>query len=210
MCFFLLTRFLPELILDQGSWRTRRLLKAQSCSVTPQGTHAAGCCGWSTCTTLLLLFSQRRLVYCLIMDGLSAAASGIAVVSIAIQLAESVKKLHDFWSSVKDAPDEVRAFRKDLGLLSTILSKIEREENQYGTSPETLEVLENCKEQVASLTALVRNISPGFEAASRRARKWSALKAAFKKDKRLEFRDCLRETKITLILARQSSRSVSS
>jgi len=64
------------------------------------------------------------------MDDLSAATSGIAVVSIAIQLADSVTKLHYFWGSVKDAPDEAPVSRKDLELLSTILGKIKREENE--------------------------------------------------------------------------------
>jgi hypothetical protein len=36
------------------------------------------------------------------MDGLSAAASGIAVVSLAIQLAESLKKLHEFFEAVHE------------------------------------------------------------------------------------------------------------
>jgi hypothetical protein len=35
------------------------------------------------------------------MDGLSVAASGIAVGSIAVQLMDSIKKLLDFWCSVK-------------------------------------------------------------------------------------------------------------
>lgn len=55
------------------------------------------------------------------MEGLSAAASGIAVVSIAVQLANSIKSLCEFWGSVQDAPDDIRAIVKELGLLSAVL-----------------------------------------------------------------------------------------
>jgi len=133
------------------------------------------------------------------MDGLSNAASGIAVVSIAIQLADSVKKLYDFWSSVKDAPESIRAIAKELELLSGILDKIEH--GQHGTGSEISNVLESCREQVASLVTIVNSLVPGFEAESRRTRTWSSLKAVFKKDKVAEFRMCLAETKITLNLA---------
>lgn len=149
------------------------------------------------------------IVYYLIMDGLSVAASSFAVLSLATQLADSFKKLYDFWSSFRDAPNDVRTFTKDLKLLSAILSKIELEGKRYGSGSETLDVLESCKEQVASFMTLMRDIIPGFEAESRHTRTWSSLKAAFKKEKILQFRNCLRETKITLILATNSTRLVS-
>ncbi|OBT85963.1 hypothetical protein VE02_04793 [Pseudogymnoascus sp. 03VT05] len=113
------------------------------------------------------------------MDGLSAAASGIAVVSLAIQLAETVKKLHDFWDSVKDPPKHFCAVQTDLQLLSTILEKIDREEDL--SDPYLHDVLKNCEEQVAALVKL--------------------LKAAFKKEKVGEFKSCLHKTMSTLRLA---------
>jgi hypothetical protein len=42
------------------------------------------------------------------MDGLSSGASILAVVSLAIQLADSVKKIYEFWESVQDAPEVIR------------------------------------------------------------------------------------------------------
>lgn len=140
------------------------------------------------------------------MDGLSAAASGITVVSLAIQLAESVKKLHDFWESVKDAPKHFCAIQTDLQLLSTILEKIDREEDL--SDPYIRDVLKNCEGQVASLVATVNDIVPGFKAESRRTRAWATLKAAFKKEKVSEFKSCLQETMSTLRLALMMARLV--
>lgn len=140
------------------------------------------------------------------MDGLSAAASGIAVVSLAIQLAESVKKLHDFWESVKDAPKHFCAIQTDLRLLFTILEKIDREEDL--SDPYIRDVLKNCEGQVASLVTTVSDIVPGFKAESRRTRAWASLKAAFKKEKVAEFKSCLQETMSTLRLALMMARLV--
>lgn len=47
----------------------------------------------------------------------------LAVVSIAVQLAENAKKIYDFWNSVKDAPASVRAVTEDVGLLMRVLSE---------------------------------------------------------------------------------------
>lgn len=138
------------------------------------------------------------------MDGLSAAASGIAVASFTIQLAESVKKLYDFWESVKNAPKHFCAIQTDLGLLSTILEKIDREENL--SDPYLRNVLKNCEGKVELLVKTVSDIVPGFKAESRRTRTWASLKAAFKKEKVRELKSCLEETmsilRLALIMAR--------
>lgn len=53
------------------------------------------------------------------MDGLSAAGSVISIVSVAIQLADSARKLCDFISDIKDAPAEL----EHLGAVSRIYKK---------------------------------------------------------------------------------------
>lgn len=58
------------------------------------------------------------------MDGLSAAASGIAVVSLAIQVADSVQKLHGFLKSIRDAPDEVYRLSSMLIQLKGIVDEV--------------------------------------------------------------------------------------
>ncbi|OBT70485.1 hypothetical protein VE03_00070 [Pseudogymnoascus sp. 23342-1-I1] len=133
------------------------------------------------------------------MDGLSGVASGIAVVSLAIQLAESVKKLCDFWESVKDAPAHFGAIQTDLRLLSMVLEKIDRERDL--SDPCLRDVLKNCEGQVASLHKIVGDIVPGFKAGSRRTRTWASFKAAFKIEKVDEFKSCLQGMMLTLQLA---------
>jgi hypothetical protein len=71
------------------------------------------------------------------MDGLSAGASVISVVSIAIQLADGVKKLLSFWDSVQNAPDNVKAMTKGLGVLSVVLDNIEACQKLHGEDKAT-------------------------------------------------------------------------
>ena len=48
------------------------------------------------------------------MEFLASTASAFAVVSLAVQLAESANKLYEFWASVKDAPDAIQDMVTDL------------------------------------------------------------------------------------------------
>lgn len=70
---------------------------------------------------------------------------GIAVVSLAIQLAGSFIKLYDFWGTVRDAPDEVREIVIDLKLLSRILDELV---NRSDPSPHVRDALIHCDSKV--------------------------------------------------------------
>jgi hypothetical protein len=58
------------------------------------------------------------------MDGLSIAASAFAVVSLAIQLADSVIKISHVCKSYKHAPEQVDQIVGDLDLLRSIFGSI--------------------------------------------------------------------------------------
>ena len=137
------------------------------------------------------------------MDGLSAAASGIAVVGIAIQLADSVKKLCDFWDSVKEAPDDIRMILTDLRLLSNVLAEIAYEE-QHAEPDITLPLaLNRCWSYVNILTALLDKMEPGFASRSCCVRKWTAVKAVMKSRDLAKFQEALERMKCTLLLVQQ-------
>ncbi|KAI9877747.1 MAG: hypothetical protein M1830_002943 [Pleopsidium flavum] len=139
------------------------------------------------------------------MDGLSAAASCIAVGSLSIQLAENTKRLYDFWSSVQDAPKEIQAIIRDLKILLSVLQDIEIEEQTHGPSTSSLinDALESCLEKVVALKNFVNQFESGYASGSRTRRKWSSIKAAFQKDRVEKFRSSINETKFTLGLALQ-------
>ncbi len=78
------------------------------------------------------------------MEGLGAAASVIAVASLALQLFESVKHLCEFWQSISDAPESVRDIAKELYVLSTILASIANSTVPERQNENTKLVLETC------------------------------------------------------------------
>ncbi len=135
------------------------------------------------------------------MEGLAAVASSFAVASIAIQLAENIKKLHSFWDLVQDAPQEVKSIVQDLRLLERILDKIRNHELAYGPDPELSETLNSCASKVNDLLVIVDQFQLGLSSTSRRNRKWSALRVGFRFDTINRFRKSLEEVKSTLILA---------
>ena len=138
------------------------------------------------------------------MEGLSAAASGIAVVSVAIQLAESFKKLSDFWKSIKEAPEDIRAISTDLDLVSSVLAETAREAQHVGPDDTLVAVLDACCGKVKVLTGIVNQIEPGFASTSSRVRRWTAFRAVLKRGELMKFQEALERLKGTLLMVQQN------
>ena len=138
------------------------------------------------------------------MEVLSATASGIAVVSLAFQLAESVKKLYDYWNSIKEAPEDIEAISMDLELLSSILTQIAHEAQHVEPDSNLVPALNGCWVKVRILTTILNEIEPGFASTSLRVRKWTALKAVFKRGQLKKFQEALGSLKCTLLLVQQN------
>ena len=139
------------------------------------------------------------------MAEFATAASAFAVVSIAGQLAVGVKNLYSFWSSIQDALNDIQSLSRELKLFLVILQGIQQSEQRYGPDADTAYVLASCSELVDSLIAITDGLERGFATTSLRRRKWGATKAVFKRNTIKKFQDVLRDTKITLILAQQTS-----
>ena len=137
------------------------------------------------------------------MEGLSAAASGIAVASIAIQLAESFEKLCDFWKSVQNAPENIRAISIDLELLSSVLTQLAHETQHIEPDATLVAVLKGCDIRLKTLTTILHHMEPNFASRKTRVRKWTALKAVMKQGELMKFQEALDSLKGTLLLALQ-------
>lgn len=138
------------------------------------------------------------------MEGLSAAASGITVVSVAVQLADSFKKLCDFWKSIKEAPENIRAISVDLELLSSVLTQIALETQHVEPDATLIAALNSCCVKVKTLSTILNEIEPGFASTKLRVRKWTALKAALKHGDLMKFQETLERLKGTLLLVQQN------
>ena len=137
------------------------------------------------------------------MDG---AASVIAVISIAIQLQDSLKKLHDFWQSVQDAPQDIQTIVNDLALLCDILEHIRVAFDADGSQPGPVveRVLLACNENVKPLDAIVHDLQLDFGSSRRVVRKWAAVKTQWKWEKVKKLPASIDRMKSTLMLVLQS------
>jgi hypothetical protein len=79
------------------------------------------------------------------MDGFSAGASVIAVISLALQRTGCVKDLYEFWSSIRGASDALQAIVDNLKLLSTIAPEIASQRSHCSSSPTMKNVVQECK-----------------------------------------------------------------
>jgi hypothetical protein len=96
------------------------------------------------------------------MDPLSAGATIVTFLSLAIQLADSVQKLHDFWASIETATDDIQNAIEDLQLLAGILRQIAQEEQRLFSTPLqhqlSLNVLRRCHWNIKKLNSMMNEI----------------------------------------------------
>lgn len=101
-----------------------------------------------------------------VMDGLSAAASGIAVVSIAIQMTDSIQKVSDFIESIQEAPEDMKSTFSELQILSSLLKDIRLQNPLLSTNSSAQAVLESLEQKISSFMDLVNRYKPGLNSRS--------------------------------------------
>ena len=122
------------------------------------------------------------------MDGLSAAASGIAVVSLAIQLIQAIQSIQDFLKDVLGAPEEVRRLEQDLVQLASILQDVqvvtEMQLDQSGAPNPRASLLASltaCGEKLLLIQTVVDSAKEKLRKSGRVSRHWESFKLVFKK-----------------------------
>ncbi|KAK6600409.1 hypothetical protein H4I96_07735 [Botrytis cinerea] len=115
------------------------------------------------------------------MDGLSSASAVFAVVSVAVQLAETIHKLVEFWKAVEDAPDNVASIFQELGLLSKILTQSHELAQIHSFSDIFDEALRDCYSKILKLHSKVENTRKNLNSSKLRKRKWAAWKIVLQK-----------------------------
>lgn len=137
------------------------------------------------------------------MDLLSTGAAIVSFLSLAIQLADSVQKLHDFWASIEAATDDIQNTVKDLHLLASILQQIVQEEQRLSSTPLqhqlSLNVLRRCEWNINKLNSMMKGIHTVCAEDNLRNR-LATFKFIFKRPQIKRFQNLLESTKTSLIL----------
>lgn len=121
------------------------------------------------------------------------------VISVTIQLADSLKRLIDLLESVQQAPDDFETLLTDLRLLFKLLDKNERH-SKYADE-NMRDALSFLLKKVVAFMTLVNRYEPGLHSNTQRSRKWSAVKVAFRSKTFEKLRVSIMNIKMTLMLA---------
>lgn len=130
----------------------------------------------------------------------------IAVLSLAIQLGDNARKLHNFWNSIQNGPQEIHNIRLDLEFLASVFEQIHLEAQQQRLPDPLMEsTLRLCSEKIEMVVSLTNDLEPGFSSSKLCVRKWNAFRAALRRKKLRELQKSLDRMKDNLVLVKLNS-----
>ena len=139
------------------------------------------------------------------MEALGGAASVIGVVSLALQVCEKLRNVHDFWQSVKEAPDDIARFSTEIDLFMRWLTVIANNYQRQGFDHKNpnhvaaTDTLRLCLEIVNEMNDGVKDLESRFAAGSL-SRRWVSVNFVFRKDKREKAMQHVERMKTLLII----------
>jgi hypothetical protein len=139
------------------------------------------------------------------MDGLSSASGVFAAVSIAVQLAESIKKIVEFGKAVKDAPTHIRTLFYDLEVLDAVFTRIGQLNNHVAIDNVAEKALQSCQIKLLKLQKAIDQAQLNIKSKSRFRRNWGAFKFALNEAEIQYIQISIEEAKSTLQLVQAQS-----
>ena len=146
------------------------------------------------------------------MDGLSGAASAIAIVSLAVQLVDTVQEIGKFLKNVQDAPKEVLRLLETLEQLQGTLDHVRQLiDHQFlvlrlpGSPVFIVKAMVNCEKQIKALETVVWKARRSLEHEHFLRRTWSSMKTVAKKQDIEDIQCRLRDAKMDLQFALSSN-----
>lgn len=142
------------------------------------------------------------------MEPLSAVASGMAVVSLSLQLVQSTKAITTFLRDIKQAPTELTRLTESLerftGILEDVHQILEEQESKVKISPPAsmFKSLNACKTHLRPLKDIVdRYATSSHGYSSKRSRLWKDLKLGLKAKEISVFEDKIERDMVALNIA---------
>jgi hypothetical protein len=131
-------------------------------------------------------------------------ASGISIGTLAVQIASSIVKLKDYWSQIKEAPEDIRLLLEEIDDLYLLLHGIEDDRAQNPISNSLLDqvsatrCIEHCKRVADRLNDLVYDLEKDITGRKGLKKKWASTKAVLEKAKIDRYKSRL-ETAVKLL-----------
>ena len=137
---------------------------------------------------------------------LGIVASGVSIVSLAAEVARSVRTIKDLWADIKDADKSIKTLIEELETISTVLMDIAEEskdqelETPLRNSNSLARSLNLCHAGARQLRDIVDDIQKNLAS---KGRKWARVRLFLQKDKVTKFRAQLESAKSSLVLSHQ-------
>jgi hypothetical protein len=136
---------------------------------------------------------------------LGVVASGIALGQLADRIIHSIRRLNEFWQSVRDAPRDLKNIVEELEMLGETLLELQ---NGLGRDRKGIELqgtaaakcLRYCNKIAIELENTILELQQGLDS-KRAGRHWAAIKAAFRKGAVQDLQQRLERAKSMLVLA---------
>ena len=146
------------------------------------------------------------------MDGLSSAGSAIAIVSLVIQLVETVQEINTFLKNVHGAPKEVLNLTETLDQLQGTLDNVRLLiETQFlvlrlpGSPAFIIKAIEHCEKQIKALEAFTSTARKSLEHQHGLRKRWASMRIVAKKQDVEDIQCRLRDAKVDLQFALSSN-----
>lgn len=137
-----------------------------------------------------------------VMDG---AASALGLVGVALQLADSVQKLVEFWKLVKDAPAEISTLFLDLQLLSATLDERRKLGHLVPINKISDGILKICEGKVLKLQDKVAEAKARLNAGSGKKIAWAKFKIALNRSDRIALQKSITDTLFAFQISQQNT-----
>ncbi|KUJ20769.1 uncharacterized protein LY89DRAFT_730785 [Mollisia scopiformis] len=135
---------------------------------------------------------------------LGLVSSGLSVASIAIQISDSVLKLKEFWSSVKDAPEDIKYLVDEIDTLGLILTDIGNNERRRDSSLVGFASARKCLALCQKGSRILEEVANDLEDKIGNKRRVGAFRAALKIGMVEKLRDRLKNAQFMLMLSNQT------
>lgn len=138
------------------------------------------------------------------MELVGVVASGITVAQLPSQIVQSIRSIHDFWQSIRDAPKDLSDNLEELELLGDTLLELHNNLGRHtghqspGTS--AMRCMQHCRNVADDLEAIVVDLYKGLDG-KKSGWHWVAIKAALRKRALQDFQHRLDRAKSMLTLA---------
>lgn len=120
--------------------------------------------------------------------------SGIAIATLAAQIASSVVKLKSYLDQIRDAPEDISVLIDEIEDVHFLLSDLEDDQRRNPYSAVLLDnhsasrCLDRCKRGVERLQRVVEEIAVDIKSFNPTKRRWNAAKVIWKRDKIEKYR----------------------